>query len=393
MNKKILIIGALALCLPLFSQEISQEVTVINIEVSVRVFKGSKFVDNLTIKDFELYEDGKLQKIEAVYLIKKTKIERQEAKIEKEEAKKIFAPEVSRNFILLFEIREYLPRINEAINYFFENVFMPGDTLMVVTPSKSYKFNNKALEILPKKEIAKTLNEKVRKDVNKVNIAYRSLLRDLKNIRTSEGYDPDLKRMMYLDTLRRYKNLRYVDQKKLIDFADFLKDREGQKYVFLFYQRELFPTMERSTDEQDILESLESLEDTEMNISIDVEKVKQAFSDSSISIHFLYITKTPRDRLDVEDMRSGDARAIRWQDFSGDMFEAFNEMAEATGGLTDSSANIASSFKMAVNASENYYLIYYAPEGYKKDGKYKEIKVKLKNKKYRITHRAGYFAN
>ena len=130
-----------------------------------------------------------------------------------------------------------------------------------------------------------------------------------------------------------------------------------------------------------------------MNISLDIEKVKQAFSDSSISIHFLYITKTPRDRLDIEEMGSGDARGVSWQDSSGDIFEAFKEMAEATGGLTDSSANIASSFKMAVNASENYYLIYYAPEGYKKDGKYREIKVKLKNKNYRITHRAGYFAN
>lgn len=392
MNKKILIIVILALCLPLFSQEISQEVTVINIEVTVRVFKGSKFVDNLTRKDFEVYEDGKLQKIEAVYLIKKTNIEREETKIKKEEAKKIFAPEVSRNFILLFEIREYLPKIRNVINYFFENVFMPGDTLMVVTPSKSYKFNNKALEIFPQKEIAKTLNEKLREDVKKVNAAYRSLLRDLKNIRTAEGYDPDLKRMMYLDSLRRFKNLRYVDQKKLLDFADLLKDREGQKYVFLFYQKELFPIMERSPDEK-TLESLEALEDSEMNISLDIEKVKQAFSDSSISIHFLYITKTPRDRLDVEDMRSGDARAVRWKDSSGDIFEAFKEMAEATGGLTDSSANIASSFEMAVDASENYYLIYYAPGGYKKDGKYREIKVKLKNKNYRITHRAGYFAD
>ncbi len=392
MNKKILIIAVLALCLPLFSQEISQEVTVINIEVSVRVFKGRKFVDNLTIKDFELYEDGKLQKIEAVYLIKKTSIEREETKIKKEEAKKIFAPAVSRNFVLLFEIREYLPKIRDTINYFFENVFMPGDTLKVVTPSKSYKLNSKSLEILPKQEIAKNLNEKIRKDVKKVNAAYRSLLRDLRDIRTSEGLDPDLKRMMYLETLRRFKNSRYVDQKKLLDFADILKDTEGQKYVFFFYQRELFPIMTRSPDGR-TLDSLESLEDSEMNISLDIKKVKQAFSDSSISIHFLYITKTPRDRLDIEEMESSDARGISWQDSSGDMFEAFNEMAEATGGLTDSSANIASSFKMAVNASENYYLIYYAPEGYKKDGKYREIKVKLKNKNYRIKHRAGYFAN
>ena len=55
----------------LFAQELTHVVSVVNIEIPTRVFKGDKFIDNLTIKDFEVYEDGKLQPIEAVYLIKK----------------------------------------------------------------------------------------------------------------------------------------------------------------------------------------------------------------------------------------------------------------------------------------------------------------------------------
>lgn len=43
---------------------------------------------------------------------------------------------------------------------------------------------------------------------------------------------------------------------------------------------------------------------------------------------------------------------------SEDIFSAFDEVAQATGGTTDSSANAAASFKRAVDASENYYLIY-----------------------------------
>ena len=81
------------------------------------MFKGSTFIDNLTIDDFEVYEDGKLQKIEAVYLIKKTKIEREE-----EVTKKKFTPEVSRNFIFVFEIRDYFPKIGEVLDYFFNDV-------------------------------------------------------------------------------------------------------------------------------------------------------------------------------------------------------------------------------------------------------------------------------
>jgi hypothetical protein len=63
-----------------FSQEVYEEVFVINIEVPIRVFKSGTFVDNLTLDDFEVYEDGKLQKIEAVYLVKKRTIERKEEK-------------------------------------------------------------------------------------------------------------------------------------------------------------------------------------------------------------------------------------------------------------------------------------------------------------------------
>jgi len=68
-------------------------------------------------------------------------------------------------------------------------------------------------------------------------------------------------------------------------------------------------------------------------------------------------------------------------------------MARATGGFIDSSANAEALFKQAVEASENYYLLYYIPLNYKEDGKFKEIKVRVKNKKYKVTHRLGYFAN
>ncbi|MBU4202420.1 MAG: hypothetical protein KKD59_00430, partial [Acidobacteria bacterium] len=73
----------------------------------------------------------------------KTDIER------KEEESKAFFPLVSRNFVLLFEIQEYLPRVGKAIDYFFENVILPGDTLTAVTPMRSYNFKKEALEKMP----------------------------------------------------------------------------------------------------------------------------------------------------------------------------------------------------------------------------------------------------
>ena len=66
---------------------------------------------------------------------------------------------------------------------------------------------------------------------------------------------------------------------------------------------------------------------------------------------------------------------------------------EATGGLSNSSGNIAVAFGEEVEASENYYLLYYVPQNYKADGRFHSIEVKVKGKKYRVFHGSGYVAD
>ena len=72
MKKLIVLSIAVILAVILSAQEIQHEAIAINVEVPVRVFEAGVFIDNLTIDDFELYEEGVKQKIDAVYLIKKT---------------------------------------------------------------------------------------------------------------------------------------------------------------------------------------------------------------------------------------------------------------------------------------------------------------------------------
>jgi len=377
-KKYMFLITVAILGIALFAQEITHETLVINIEVPVRVFKGEKFVEDLTIDDFEVFEDGKIQKIEAVYLIKKTSIE-------KKEGEKIFSPNVSRNFVLLFQVQDYLPKIEKALDYFFNNVIMPGDALTVFTPMKTYNFKTEALSLLPREEIVKQLKAKIRKDTLMGNSEYKHLLREMQE--QVAGVDE-----MSIQIVQLLLN------RLVMGFAEFLKAKEGQKYVFLFYQKELLPQLDPTTlstrqslsqDEQHFLFQLSDLFlHYRRDIAFNVDRIKQVFSDSSISIHFLYITKAPV--LSVEGMQPS---PVTWREQSEDIFSAFREMAMATGGLTDSSSNAASSFQRVVDASENYYLIYYAPKGYKRDGTFRNIDVKVKNKNYRISHRAGYFAN
>jgi hypothetical protein len=199
--------------------------------------------------------------------------------------------------------------------------------------------------------------------------------------------------MKYQTVLDRLEKLRRVDQKKLLDFAEILRNRDGQKYVFLIYQREYIPQIEPNIlnkfiaeyqDQPHILRGLyRMVETSHRNISFDVELVKKAFADSSISIHFLFLTPPIKH-----------INGVYFQERSEDIYGAFREMAEATGGFIESSANAVASLKQAVDASENYYLLYYSPLKYEKDGKFKEISIQIKKgKDYKIIHRQGYYAN
>jgi hypothetical protein len=376
MKKGTFIICILLLILFLPGQEIQEEAIAINVEVPVRVFKGNTFIDNLTMEDFEIYEDGKLQKIEAIYLIKKIDIKREEADKDEEEARKKFAPKVSRNFVLLFVLTDYLPKIKDALDYFCKNVIMRGDTLKVVTPLKAYNIKEESMEKLPKEKFAELLNEKVRTDTIKGNAEFKSLIQEV-----LDPFNPPELRMDYYRRLRDYI---LFDERKLLEFAEYMKSLEGQKHIFLFFQKQSIPIPK----DMDFFATSELIKD----VTFDESKIRKALSDSSISVHFLYITKEEGSATGITEMQSR-SQSYETLDQSMQIFSAFKKMAQVTGGVTESSANISFSMEKAAQASENYYLLYYAPKDYRADGKFREIKVKIKGKNYRVTHRAGYIAD
>jgi len=417
MKKALLLAVFIFLGISLFSQEIFiRQTNVINVEVPVRVFKDGKFVDNISIDDFEISEEGIPQKIEAVYLIKKKTVE-------KREEKKRFSPQTKRNFVLLFEVSEYFAKMGEAVSYFARNVIMPGDNLIIITPVQAYMLKDNTFEIKTREEIADRLKGILRKDVLSGNSEYRNAISDITSLARSIstrleseslfaadsegtdeeglgqnwadpnfGLDLDEQLVYYGSLLHKLEILRKINQMELSDFARFLKDQEGQKYVFLFYQREYLPQIEPRILNQyigsfqtrpDIVTTITGIFDFyRRDVSFDVDLIKQTYSDSSVSIHFMYLTTPPKR-----------AYGVRMEEHSEDLFAPFKEMAEATGGLVESSANPVSLFKNALDASENYYLLYYSPKNYTGDGKFKNIKVRVKSKNYKVTHRSGYFAN
>ena len=386
MKKSIFVIVILFLAIIPDAQELQHHAMAINVEIPVRVFKGNRFIDHLTMRDFEVYEDGILQKIDAVYLVKKNRIAREDTAMNKEEARKKYAPQVARNYVLVFEVTDYLPRIKEAMDLFFEKVISPQDSLTVVTPVKTYRFNKKALTKMPREKISSHMNEILRMDITSGCREYHSMLRDYLNVMESEFSNQE-KLYILREKIRQFSQMRDLNAKKIRDFADYVKKLPGQKFVFLFYQREIYPYPEIPFESFEYMELKSELMTL---VPQNIAKIMQNYSDSSVTIHFLYITKPQREiAAEYNTHKPG----LMWEDISSGIFSTFLEMAQSTGGIADSSANIAFTLEKAADASDNYYLLYYTPLNYEADGKFHKIKVKVKGIDCRVNHRAGYFAD
>ena len=412
MKKIVLLSVSVLLSLSLFAQQVAEESIVINIEVPVRVFQGDAFVDSLTIKDFEVLEDGVPQTLEAVYLVNKRSIERSEEK-------RRFTPDTERNFYLFFEISDYSAKLGEAVEYFVQNVLFPGDVLTIVTPVKTYRMRSSALEHKTRGEVVEQLKGILRKDALTGSSEYRNTIGELASMSRglSVAFNPDTDEIrqdtrqldgfesvetigrsldeqlnMYYDLLIRLDTLRHVDEGLLLDFSEYLQDQTGQKYVFLFYQREYIPQIEPRIlnqyidlyqDQPNILHSVTTIFDFyRSETSFDVDKVKRAYADASVAIHFLFLTEPLAPVLGVRFVESSD-----------DIFSAFEQMAFATGGFITSSANPTGAFQDALAAAENYYLVYYSPKNRLLDGQFRNIQVRVKTGSFRIVHRLGYFAD
>jgi len=127
-------------------------------------------------------------------------------------------------------------------------------------------------------------------------------------------------------------------------------------------------------------------------VSFDVETIQRRFSDASITVHCLYITKTPGfaahpmlQRRSVVDSRL--------PDLSSDIYASFRQIATATGGLVESTANPSFALRQAAEASGNYYLVYYRPAAYRADGRFQKIEIRVKGEGYKVVHRLGYVAD
>jgi hypothetical protein len=372
------------------------------ITVAVRIFDRDNFVPGLGLQDFELLENGVPQKLENLFQVDKSSVVRKDGPAE-------VLPDISRKFYMLFQLFEYHPKLSEAIHNLFNEVLLPGDSLYIQTPMRNYTLSSISFAQKPRGALAKEMDEIVRRDISQGGLYYKSLLKELRRFVSAIGgantmggnpedsgestsvFGLEYNLSQYRESLSKMEALRYIDENKILQFANVLKSQPGQKIVFYLYQREFRPELtsvavsqliDSNQDNQNILNDLHELFQVyRRNVSLDPARIMNAYADSGASFNFLFMNKTPESLTGV---------VMREQ--SEDMFKLFTRVAEATGGTSDTSQNPAASIKAVAKASEACYLLTYIPSQAAEHGTFKTISVKVKDKNYRIMSRAGYIS-
>ncbi len=380
-----------------------EEVTVIAVEVPVRVIHKGQVVKNLIKKDFEIYENGTKQEITAFEVVSKRisipkEIPPEELKIKPKK----------RIFFLIFNIFDYNKNVGEGIDYFFKNFFRHGDQLIILTEDRLINI-----------EIGKSLSEMIldlKETLKKYKListsntfkAYRNLRYEADRVFSILIGDEGMLRDPNQAILRFFENYQRVwadysrqfltpDTNLYKSIIKRIRQIEGEKWCICFQQREMFPRLRNEGRLASTLNAWANESATggahiisarwqELQRSFDIsrnfptELLRDLFMEANITFH-LILMKSFRDLL---------SRDFELREVAQDYEACFKEISFSTGGHTAFSNNVVEALKEAAEIEDYYYLLVYSPKE-NKSAKKREIEVKVKKRGAKVIHLKHFF--
>jgi hypothetical protein len=359
----------------------TETVSVVNVEVPVRVFLKGEAVDHLKKTDFKLYEGGEEQEINGFYLKrKKIRIQNQSPKIEKGEP--ILK---SRYFVLVFRITKFNEQLQKGLDYVFNKLLMENDQLMVFINNKSIFFKSlsnmkSAREILMKvmKEESKKARVRLLTYLKKVENEL-SLSRIQSLLGRGDYHLPDeIIRFFqkYLLIWNDYsRNYLTPNVDRYYYFSQHLEKIKKEKWVINFYQIEMFPklsiTGQFMEQVRDLVGAMQSSFRPEDNVKAktisallrDIDSALHTtknFPGDEISKLFYKVDATFHTILIFvnHDLLHQD---LQYKRISTEIESSLREITKRTGGSLEATGNLEKALDNIEDKEDIYYILTYAP--------------------------------
>ncbi len=373
------------------------------VRVSVRAANDGRFVQDLSLGDFEILDAGLPQTADGLAVIDNGRLTRQDGAA-------IPGAGGGRRIWVLLQMTDYDSKLEGALQYLFQDVLTERDSLTLVTPGKPYVLSPEAFRKRPKDEIAKETTKLVRKDILSGNSDYRTIMADLKRIvRAIEGsnqshpmddieseadagdsaFGIELSLPRYKAALVKLDSLRLVDPRRFMAMAEGLRQSVEPAVVFLVYQREFRPEinptimaqlMSLNQDRDDILASLQDLFTFyRREVSFELEPVRRAFADAGAVFNFVFMNRQAKQSF-----------GVTMTEQSEDLFKIFSDISASTGGAVSTTGDPGKGFQKVAEETRQAYILRYLPSDPGRKGEFRPLSVRVKGRDCKVTHQAGY---
>jgi hypothetical protein len=388
-------------------ETIREEVSVVNIEVPVRVYLDGKPVDNLSKQDFEIYEGRQRQEINGFF------IKRKKIKTPDTGASSFNQQLPSRYFVLAFHIREFNDHLEKGLRYIFENMLHKNDRMMVFAAGKTLLFNDLAEKEKCLEQVSSCL--KIQADEARARmLRLRSTVRNNPlfnvpgNSRLKNSLDAEFE--LVYDYLKRYERILLDYKKKYLmpeitgfyNFANHLDTIDMEKWVINFYQEESYPHLgpaqkkwindlidelmaepEHKSTYSQMLHTLLLRVERELNAanSFPVEDINKFFTRTGVTFHSLLI---PLVNPQSFQFSSGfHQMGFEYKKISTDFENSLRELTKNTGGTLAYSGNLVKSLHRIEEQEDICYWLTFSPQHPDKTAK---VEVKVRGPGYKLIY-------
>jgi hypothetical protein len=372
-------------------QRPEEQVTVIAVEVPVRVLQKGQVVRNLTKEDFEIFANGLKQEITG-FEIRLRKISKELSQAEME------AKQEKRLFLLIFNIFDYNDTVGEAIDHFFEQFFSPGDQLVILTENRIFNIERGKRVSEVASDLKDTLkrfklisNQSTYNAYRDLRIEADRLLNALRGDARNLSLPWDRAILQFYENYQRvwgdYRR-RYLtpDVELYRSLIKRVKQLEGEKWAICFQQRDLFPKLKNEgpldleirnqigaavEPTEQVRARMVQAKQSELARMFDLSKnfpeevLSDLFLEANITFH-LILMKSQRTLLEKD---------FELREVAKDYENLFKEISTSTGGHSVFSNKVVEAMEEASQTEDYYYLLVYNP---KADVLDKEIKIDVK---------------
>jgi hypothetical protein len=245
-----------------------------------------------------------------------------------------------RNFMLVFDVKEYSTPIKKAVTYFINRVLQKGDRLIIASPERVMGFSPDKLK-LHKEQLTRHILEILKTDISRGQLLYRNTLKemaaDVQAFGVWWGSPLDTVLESYKQHRQTLLALRGNLEERLMTFNKIfrrIKRDNRENHLLMIFQRELRPVPEKNSMDRRRrgmssagFRAMEIFLAKEDQTKLNLTGLEHAFKYAKVRFHFLYLLGSP-ERY---------SRSIEFVDNSRDIYTNLVKLAKTTDGIILSS--------------------------------------------------------